>query len=106
MNAADVVVLPYRDILTSGNALLAMSFGRPVIIPRLGCVMELLDDRGAFLYDSGDPGALEAAMRHALDADLAAMGAHNYRLATAYDWQGIAGQTDRVYRECACRRGR
>jgi beta-1,4-mannosyltransferase len=83
INADDVVALPYRDILISGSALLFMSFGRPLIIPRLRCVTELLDDRGAFLYDSRDPGAL--------DAD---------GLAEAYDWQKYAGVTGRVHREC------
>lgn len=81
-----------------------MSFGRHQIMPRLGCLAELLDDRSAFLYDRRDPGALEAAMRQARDADLAAMGTHNYRLAAACDWQRIAGWTGTVYRECTAYR--
>jgi glycosyltransferase involved in cell wall biosynthesis len=31
--AADVVALPYRSVLTSGSALLAMGFGCPIILP-------------------------------------------------------------------------
>ena len=34
MNASDAVVLPYRQILTSGAAMLAMSFGRACVAPR------------------------------------------------------------------------
>ncbi len=41
MNAADLVVLPYREILNSGSALLALSFGRPVLVPEKGAVSEL-----------------------------------------------------------------
>lgn len=43
MNAADIVVLPYRDVLTSGVAHLGMSFGKAIIAPSLGCIaLELL----------------------------------------------------------------
>ena len=31
--AADAVVLPFKEILTSGSAMLALSFGRPVVAP-------------------------------------------------------------------------
>ena len=39
--ACDVVVLPYRDILNSGAALLALSFDRPVLLPHKGSMGEL-----------------------------------------------------------------
>lgn len=39
--AADLVVLPYREILNSGTALLALSFDRPVLVPNRGSMGEL-----------------------------------------------------------------
>src|SRR5690606_36127483 len=39
--AADLVVLPYREILNSGTALLALSFDRPVLLPEAGAGDEL-----------------------------------------------------------------
>jgi beta-1,4-mannosyltransferase len=39
--AADLVVLPYREILNSGAALLGLSFDRPVLLPALGACREL-----------------------------------------------------------------
>jgi beta-1,4-mannosyltransferase len=39
--AADLVVLPYREILNSGTALLALSFDRPVLLPHAGAGSEL-----------------------------------------------------------------
>jgi len=33
LHGADIVVLPYREILNSGSALLALSFDRPVLMP-------------------------------------------------------------------------
>jgi glycosyltransferase involved in cell wall biosynthesis len=39
--AADLVVLPYREILNSGTAVLALSFNKPVLVPRKGAMSEL-----------------------------------------------------------------
>lgn len=41
LRAADLVVLPFREILNSGSAVLALSFDRPVLVPRLGALGEL-----------------------------------------------------------------
>jgi len=41
LRAANLVILPYADILNSGSALLALSFDRPVLIPRRGSMGEL-----------------------------------------------------------------
>jgi len=45
--AADLVALPYREILNSGSALLALSLNRPVLVPRLGALAELAETVGA-----------------------------------------------------------
>jgi glycosyltransferase involved in cell wall biosynthesis len=45
--AADLVVLPYRDILNSGAVLLALSFNRPVLVPNQGAMGELQTSAGA-----------------------------------------------------------
>ncbi|MGB3614039.1 MAG: glycosyltransferase [Elainellaceae cyanobacterium] len=44
--SADLVVLPYREILNSGSALLALSFDRPILVPELGSLGEVKDDVG------------------------------------------------------------
>lgn len=100
MNAADVVVLPYQDILTSSGALLAMSFGKAVIIPNMGCVSEVLDSRGCFLYNPNEEKGLLKAMERALEANLAVMGQYNFDRAKHLDWDGIAQKTIEVYRRC------
>lgn len=46
LSAADIVVLPYKDILNSGSALLALTFDRRVIVPALGSIQELQGDVG------------------------------------------------------------
>ena len=37
--AADAAVLPYTDVTTSGAAMLALSFGLPVVAPAAGCIL-------------------------------------------------------------------
>ena len=62
LRAADVVVLPFRDILTSGSAILALSFGRPVVAPALGCLPETVPTAGV-LYDPDAPMRRDARCR-------------------------------------------
>lgn len=54
VDASDAVVLPYRDIVNSGSALLTLSRFRPVLAPRLGSLLELQEEIGekwVHLYD-------------------------------------------------------
>ena len=97
MNAVDVVVLPYTEITTSGSAVLVMSFGRAMIVPRLGCLPELLDGEGAVMYSPGSDDELREALAAAGHRDLRAMGRHNSRRIRRHDWESIAERTGRVY---------
>ena len=98
LRASDAVVLPFRDILTSGSAILALSHGRPVIAPAMGCLPGTLPSDATFLYDPDAEGALAAAMRAAKAADLAAMGQRARAYADTVDWGPIAAQTAALYR--------
>lgn len=102
MNASDIVVLPYKEILTSGAVILAISFGKPVIAPALGCISDSLDENGSFLYRLEEKGLLEA-MKHALNVgaeNLETMGEYNFKLARKLNWDDIAKETCGVYKEC------
>lgn len=93
--AADVVVLPFDSILNSGSTLLALSFNRMVLAPRLGALPELQARVGAQwlrLYDGPLTSALlresrRAATAHTGEADL-----------SAYGWNSIADRTLEFYR--------
>lgn len=76
LRAADLAVFPYRNILTSGALLLALSFDLPVVIPEVGMTREVLMGCGAgVMYDGADPAALDQALCNALrDLRLAAAG--------------------------------
>lgn len=98
MNAADIVVLPFKNILTSGSAILSMSFGKPIIAPAIGCITDILDDKGSFLYTEEN---LFDAMQNALNKDrdiLLDMGNYNFKLARQLNWDEIGKRTYNVYR--------
>lgn len=99
LNAADAVVLPYRDVLTSGSAILAMTFDKPVIAPHIGCLPEFLDGENGqdeLLYDPDDQ-RLADILRRSLRVDLEAIGARNGERAAALDWNEIGADTRAIY---------
>jgi glycosyltransferase involved in cell wall biosynthesis len=91
LRACDVVTLPYTDVLTSGTAMLAMSFGRPVVAPRLGYLHDVINDDCGHLYDPVDPEGLSRAMQSARQRgfDESAIRRH----ARDFDWQDAAQAT-------------
>jgi beta-1,4-mannosyltransferase len=102
MNACDVVVLPYRRVLTSGAAVLAMSFGKPCIAPRAGSVTDMLDEKGAIFFDPAVSGDLEWALQKTIDSRhrFQDMGLHNLNRAAGWDWESIGRSTAAVYWQC------
>lgn len=99
MNAADIVVLPYKNVLTSGAAILSISFGRPIIAPAVKCIVDTLDDKGCFLYRNNH---LFEAMIRVLNVDreiLQNMGMYNLQLAEKFGWDDIGKKTYNVYKE-------
>ena len=95
--AADWVVLPYREVLTSGGALLALSFGRPVVAPRQGCLAELGRADGVLGYEPGAPNALAVALAEATHTDARAWRPRAHATARRFDWDGIARAYDRIF---------
>ncbi|MCC7355151.1 MAG: glycosyltransferase [Anaerolineae bacterium] len=96
-SAADVVVLPFRTITTSGSAILAMSLARPVIAPALGCLPELITEESGVLYDPDDPESLAQAMRHCRRLDLKTMGCAAYERVAPFTPAEVAAQHLKVY---------
>jgi len=60
--ACDVVVVPYREILTSGTAMLAMSFGRPVVSIDRGFLRDVVTVETGLLFSPEDPQGLSRAL--------------------------------------------
>ena len=102
MNACDVVVFPYQEILTSGAVFLAMSFKKACIAPRQGCLGEVLNENGAFLYNSDCQNGLFHAIESAIKNKhlLINMGKYNFELVEKFDWRNIADMTLKIYQSC------
>ncbi|MEZ4865063.1 MAG: glycosyltransferase [Caldilineaceae bacterium] len=96
-NAADVGVLPFVDVLTSGSTITALSFGLPVIVPAVGCLPELVDDRVGICYDQQKADALPAAMRAIQQRDLTPLRQAAYVRAQSLDWVTIGRRTVAAY---------
>jgi len=87
-----LVVLPFTEILNSGSALLALSMGRPILVPRKGAMAELqgmVGDKWVMLFD----GTLSPeCLRHARDWALSTPRGAQPDL-SALDWGRLAKQT-------------
>jgi glycosyltransferase involved in cell wall biosynthesis len=97
LGAADLVVLPYEDIMHSGTALLALSFDRPVLVPDRGAMSELQRHVGAKwvrTYAGGlTPETLADALTWAERTDRP-----NHAPLDDLDWARLARHTADLYR--------
>jgi glycosyltransferase involved in cell wall biosynthesis len=94
LGASDVVVLPFRQVTTSGSAMLALSHGRPLIVPALPGLADLPDQ--AVLRYNWKSTALADALKDLACADaktVAAMSAAARDYAFSITWQEIAEKT-------------
>ena len=96
IRASDVVVLPYRDTLTSGAAIHAASSGRPFVAPRNGCMRDF-PDSAAILYDPEEPDGLRTALRRAVFEPVEAMGEAARAYMDEFPWTLSGVRTAEVY---------
>jgi len=71
LKAADVLVLPYKEIFQSGVLFLAYSFGLPVVATDVGSFREeILEGRTGFLCKPADPADLARTLEKYFQCDL------------------------------------
>ena len=97
LRASDVIVLPYRQITTSGSAILALSHHKPVVAPRLGALGEYVTDGCGILYDPDDPDGLRRALLQSMRLDMDETRKRIAEKLRELDWNRIAGQTIGAY---------
>jgi len=98
--SADVMVLPFKKILTSSSVITGMSHTLPIIAPALGCLPELITPEAGILYDPSDPAGLPNALREIKNLDTVKMGTAAKVIIDNIQWKNIASQTIIVYRKC------
>lgn len=113
LSACDLFVLPHQEtaddptlkenprfeILTSGSAVLAMSFARPCLAPDMPFFRELLGPEGAFLFDPAASDGLACGLRAASAGQecWSAMGRRNRAAVEPFGWDVVAQRTAEVY---------
>jgi len=88
--AADVVVFPFRKILTSGSVMLAMSFGKPLILPEGETLREAVGDGEAYWFLPGITDSLKNQMIKIIHEDINLSGLKNYSIARSLKWNKMA----------------
>lgn len=98
-SAATIVVLPYQNILNSGGLILAMSYGLPVIAPKLSSIPEYLDNADQLLYNPADTQGLLNAMQLAMHVNLEHLSQQVINSCDRLNWQAIGVQTSSLYQQ-------
>lgn len=91
--AADLVVLPFAEVLNSGSALLALSCGRRVLLPATPVFAELRDQVGTGWVTLFDPPLTPADLNRAM----ARRPDEAWPDLSAFEWDAIAAATIEVY---------
>lgn len=98
LGAADLVVLPYREVLNSGSAMLALSCNRPVLVPRRGAMGELqaeFSDQWVRTFEGRiDATLLDSALDWALQTSRPAQ----CPIPEKFNWGQIGSATTQFYR--------
>lgn len=97
LNAADVLVFPYQDILNSGSIHLGLSFGKPIIAPQIGCIPMTVSSKNTLLYNPIEENSLKDALINARSCDLRSIEHANYQKAKSFDWDDISHEYRCLY---------
>lgn len=100
-SAANLVVLPYRRIYQSGVLLMAMSFGRSVVVSDLPGMLEVVtDNETGFVFRNGDSDNLSSVINSALENPShikeISVNAKNL-MEKQYDWKKIGRSVVDIY---------
>lgn len=106
---SSIVVLPYLEASQSGVLFIAYALGRPVIVTRVGCLPEVVEEgKTGLVIPPGDVDALSKAIIYLLknNALRAEMGrnAETKVMTGDLSWGSIARKTAQIYENVLCRK--
>jgi len=106
MNAADVLVLPFREILNSGSVYLGLTFGLPIVTPKMGCIPTTVSEKNMeFMYDGSSEGLRQALESAYESPELDEVAEANRRRGKELDWEEPARQLSELYQSVRDREG-
>lgn len=98
-SAADVVVLPFEKILTSGSLILAMSYNKPIIAPRTDGIVETLGLADCLLYECQDHQGLVKSLKASTEIDLDKLSDLVRNECDKLSWDDIGIKTHHIYEQ-------
>src|SRR5919197_1002757 len=102
MESAALVVLPYRQLDSSGVLATAIGYRRPAVVSDVGSLGEIVREfRAGLVVPPGDEAALAAACSSLLEDGDALQGAYEgaAKAAASLTWDAAAQEHERVYEE-------
>ncbi|WP_210391294.1 glycosyltransferase [Synechococcus sp. PCC 7502] len=96
-SAADVAVLPFEKILTSGSLILAMSYDKSIIAPRSGSIVETLGAANWLLYECQDNQGLVKSLKASNEIDLNQLSDLVRNECDKLSWDDIGIKTKQLY---------
>lgn len=96
MNAADIGIIPYEKITTSGTLLLFASFKRTVIVPNLKSIEDTIGN-AAIYYNHGDLKDLKRAIIWSKNRNSDKLSKRIFKKVLEYNWKNIVMKTYQLY---------
>jgi len=99
LNAADALVLPYKEITTSGSAILGLTFRKLVVMPDNEFIDDYFLEHMAVRYNPRADGGLALALEETRVLKRQRKSPNYEEALRALDWDVIARKTKLVYEE-------
>ncbi|MCS3668064.1 hypothetical protein GGP77_002307 [Salinibacter ruber] len=99
LRAADVVVIPRKDVLNSGSVALGFTFGRIVVGPDDGVIGEVLRKTGNPTYEPGNAQALTEALEMVRASDLQKEEQNKAYAMEVMGWEDVASDHVKIYKK-------
>jgi len=97
ISAVDVMVMPYKEITTSGSAILGLSFKKLIIMPNNEFIDEYFKEDMVVRYDPAEDIGLKNAMKVAMNVKNEDKSPNYDEVLKELEWSTIAEQIKNVY---------
>lgn len=97
ISAVDVMVMPYKEITTSGSAILGLSFRKLIVMPDNDFIEEYFKEDMVVRYNPNDSNGLENALKAALNVKKEQKTPQYEEVLRELEWSAIAQKIKNVY---------